>query len=105
MPAFMERLFACEAANPVVVCCFRRRHPALLPANYQRHNPIAGALLTNTEIDHFSGLLTIRESWPLSVLVTQKVAEAIKSAPAFDQVEKLLAGDLAIAQSRRGEAK
>lgn len=47
--------------------------PALEPKHSPRHTPISAVLLTNAEIDHVAGLLSIRESQPLSLYATQQV--------------------------------
>ena len=46
---------------------------ALNPKDSPRHTPISSVLLTNAEIDHVAGLLSIRESQPLSLYATQQV--------------------------------
>jgi len=38
-----------------------------------RHSPIAGILLTNGDLDHCLGLLSLRESYPLTVYATDRV--------------------------------
>ncbi len=38
-----------------------------------RHSPIAGAVLTNADVDHIAGLLNLRESQPLAVYATRRV--------------------------------
>lgn len=38
-----------------------------------RNSPIAGAVLTNADVDHIAGLLNLRESQPLSVYATARV--------------------------------
>ena len=38
-----------------------------------RHTPIAGILLTNGDLDHCLGLLSLRESQPLSIYATEAV--------------------------------
>lgn len=47
--------------------------PALAPKSSPRHTPISAVLLTNAEIDHVAGLLSLRESQPLSLYATQQV--------------------------------
>lgn len=59
-------------------------NPPLHPTRDQRHSPIAGAVLTNADIDHIGGLLTLRESWPLTVMATAKVVAALRSNPIFN---------------------
>ena len=46
---------------------------ALEPKSSPRHTPISAVLLTNAEIDHVAGLLSIRESQPLTLYATQQV--------------------------------
>jgi pyrroloquinoline quinone biosynthesis protein B len=46
--------------------------PALTPRT-ARHSPIAGLLLTNGDLDHCLGLLSLRESHPLVVHATESV--------------------------------
>ena len=38
-----------------------------------RHSPIAGIVLTNGDLDHCLGLLSLRESYPLTVYATDRV--------------------------------
>ncbi len=63
----------------------------------ERHSPIAGILLTNGDLDHCLGLLSLRESHPLVVYATDAVRarlhrgqRAVPDAGAFPR-----AGDLA----------
>ena len=46
--------------------------PGLWPRQ-RRHSPIAGILLTNGDLDHCLGLLSLRESHPLVVYATEAV--------------------------------
>lgn len=46
--------------------------PPLHPRS-ERHSPIAGILLTNGDLDHCLGLLSLRESHPLTVYATDEV--------------------------------
>src|SRR5207244_9221018 len=46
--------------------------PALHPRG-PRHSPIAGILLSNGDLDHCLGLLSLRESHPLNVYATTTV--------------------------------
>jgi len=45
----------------------------LAPRDVPRHTPIQAVLLTNAEVDHIAGLLTLRESQPLYLYSTQQV--------------------------------
>jgi pyrroloquinoline quinone biosynthesis protein B len=44
-----------------------------------RHSPIAGLLLTNGDLDHCLGLLSLRESHPLAVYATASVRDGFTS--------------------------
>src|SRR5262249_34937731 len=46
--------------------------PGLWP-RARRHSPITGVLLTNGDLDHCLGLLSLRESHPLVVYATEAV--------------------------------
>jgi pyrroloquinoline quinone biosynthesis protein B len=48
--------------------------PGLWP-RAKRHSPIAGILLTNGDLDHCLGLLSLRESHPLAVYATAAVRD------------------------------
>ena len=42
-----------------------------------RHSPIAGLVLTNGDLDHCLGLLSLRESYPLRVYATPAVRDGL----------------------------
>ncbi len=48
-------------------------NPQLHPKEGVRHSPLAGVILTNGDVDHVAGLLTLRESQPLAVYATSRV--------------------------------
>jgi pyrroloquinoline quinone biosynthesis protein B len=48
--------------------------PPLTPRE-PRHSPIAGLVLTNGDLDHCLGLLSLRESHPLTVYATESVRD------------------------------
>ncbi|PWC34520.1 pyrroloquinoline quinone biosynthesis protein PqqB [Azospirillum sp. TSO35-2] len=58
--------------------------PALHPRTGPRGNPIAAALLTNADIDHVAGLLTLRESHPFAVYATPRVHGVLAANPVFN---------------------
>ncbi|MGB0747526.1 MAG: pyrroloquinoline quinone biosynthesis protein PqqB [Magnetospiraceae bacterium] len=60
------------------------RTPALHPRTGRRHSPIAGVLLTNADVDHTAGLLTLRERQPLAVYGTRRVHQVLKSNSVFN---------------------
>lgn len=49
--------------------------PCLFPRSAPRDTPIQAIFLTNGEIDHIAGLLSVRESQPLCVYSTSQVQE------------------------------
>src|SRR3546814_13262317 len=49
---------------------FERRQ--LHPRDGVRHSPIRAVVLTNGDVDHVAGLLTLRESHPLAVYATDR---------------------------------
>jgi pyrroloquinoline quinone biosynthesis protein B len=58
--------------------------PALHPQNGRRHSPIAGVVLTNADVDHVAGLLTLRESQPLSLYATERVLGVLAANSVFN---------------------
>lgn len=57
--------------------------PSLHPRSARRGSPIAAILLTNAEIDHVGGLLSLRESQPFAVYATDRVRQALVEANAM----------------------
>lgn len=57
---------------------------ALHPRRGRRHSPIAGMVLTNADVDHVAGLLTLRESQPLSLYGTDRVLSVLSRNSIFD---------------------
>jgi pyrroloquinoline quinone biosynthesis protein B len=58
--------------------------PALHPRQAPRHSPIEAVVLTNGDVDHIAGLLTLRESQPLTVLATQDIQAVLAANPIFN---------------------
>jgi pyrroloquinoline quinone biosynthesis protein B len=59
-------------------------NPPLHPKNGKRDSPIAGVVLTNGDVDHVAGLLTLRESHPLSVYATQRILSILAANSIFN---------------------
>jgi len=57
--------------------------PALHPKQRGRHSPIAGAILTNGDVDAIAGLLNLRESHPLALHATEAVLAVIAANSIF----------------------
>lgn len=58
------------------------RPPAL------RHSPISGVVLTGSEIDQITGLLTLRESYPLALYATAEVLAILDANSVFDALKR-----------------
>ncbi len=57
--------------------------PALHPRQGARHSPIAAVLLTNGDVDHVAGLLTLRESQPFRLYATKTTRESLDANRIF----------------------
>jgi pyrroloquinoline quinone biosynthesis protein B len=57
--------------------------PALHPRLGPRHSPIRGVVLTNGDIDHVAGLLSLREGQPFTVYATRSILSALYANPMF----------------------
>jgi pyrroloquinoline quinone biosynthesis protein B len=58
--------------------------PALHPRSGPRHSPLRAVLLTNGDVDHVAGLLTLRESQPFDLLGTPEILGALGANRVFD---------------------
>jgi pyrroloquinoline quinone biosynthesis protein B len=58
--------------------------PALHPKASPRHSPIEAIVLTNGDVDHVAGLLTLREGQPLSLCATGTILDVLSANPIFD---------------------
>lgn len=57
---------------------------ALHPRHGRRHSPISAVVLTNADVDHVAGLLTLRERQPFSLFGTARVLETLANNAVFD---------------------
>lgn len=62
------------------------RSPALHPTDL-RKSPLASVLLTNGDIDHVAGLLTLREKQPFTLFATAGIHEVIDANPIFGALD------------------
>lgn len=58
--------------------------PQLHPRDALRHSPIAGVALTNGDVDHVAGLLTLRESSPLALYAAERVLAVLRANSIFN---------------------
>jgi len=61
-----------------------RDNAALHPRGKGRRSPIAAVVLTNGDVDHVAGLLTLREGQPLAVYATPRVQQVLAGNSIFD---------------------
>lgn len=62
--------------------------PALRPRQPGRHSPIAGVVVTNADVDHVGGLLSLRERQPLTLHATRRVLATLAANPIFDVLSR-----------------
>ncbi|MGI9449519.1 MAG: pyrroloquinoline quinone biosynthesis protein PqqB, partial [Geminicoccaceae bacterium] len=55
----------------------------LQPKKAPRHSPITSLVLTNGDIDHVAGLLTLRESQPFTLYATKAILDVLAANPIF----------------------
>jgi len=58
--------------------------PALHPREGLRHSPIHAVLLTNGDVDHVAGLLTLREGQPFTLYGTSGILDSVNANRVFD---------------------
>ena len=59
-------------------------NPQMHPKKDLRHSPIKGVVLTNGDVDHVAGLLSLRERQDLSVYAHSRVHSVLKSNSIFN---------------------
>jgi pyrroloquinoline quinone biosynthesis protein B len=64
--------------------------PALAPPRPPRSTALAGVLVTNADIDHVAGLLSLREAQPFVLHATGRVHSILDSNPVFDSLNRTL---------------
>lgn len=71
-------------------------NPALHPRNL-RDTPITGVLLTNGDIDHVAGLLSLREGQPFTLYATGEIHDVLAANPLMQAVDTARVPRVAIA--------
>ena len=64
--------------------------PQLQPRNRGRDSPISGVILTNADVDHVAGLLTMREAQPFEIYGMPRVLEAVRGNAIFKVLDSKL---------------
>jgi len=65
-------------------------NPPLHPRAGLRDSPIAGVVLSNGDVDHVAGLLSLREGQPLAVYATARVHEILRANNIFNVLNPAL---------------
>jgi pyrroloquinoline quinone biosynthesis protein B len=78
-------------------------NPQLHPRDGKRHSPIAAVVLTNADVDHVAGLLTLRESYPLAIHATERVLTTLRENSIFNVLNPAFVDRRAITLGRSFE--
>ena len=73
------------------------RTPALQPKRPPRHSPIAGILLTNGDVDHVGGLLSLRERQAFRLIATPRVLAILDENSIFGVLDRQLVDRVPVA--------
>lgn len=75
-------------------------NPPLHPRHGLRSTPIAGVVLTNADVDHVAGLLTLRESQRLVLYATERVHAVLRANSIFNVLDPALVRRESVALDR-----
>jgi pyrroloquinoline quinone biosynthesis protein B len=78
-------------------------NPAMHPRTGLRHSPIHAVLLTNGDVDHVAGLLTLREGQPFTLYGTAGILDSVNANRVFDVMAAGVVAREPIALDRRFE--
>ena len=62
--------------------------PELHPQGRRRHTPLAAAVLTNADVDHIAGLLTLRERQSFRLYATRRVQSVLQANSIMDVLKR-----------------
>ena len=71
--------------------------PALHPREGLRHSPIEAVLVTNGDVDHIAGLLSLRERQPFRLYASGETLSALNDNRVFDVADRRVAPREAVA--------
>ncbi|MCI4662461.1 MAG: pyrroloquinoline quinone biosynthesis protein PqqB [Neomegalonema sp.] len=57
------------------------------PRAGKRHSPIKAVLLTNGDLDHIAGLITLREKQGFDLLATEEIHSVLRANPVFEALD------------------
>jgi pyrroloquinoline quinone biosynthesis protein B len=69
----------------------------LQPRESPRHSPIGAVLLTNGDVDHVAGLLSLRERQPFTLFATRQVLTGLGQNPIFEVADRRIVSRRAVA--------
>ncbi len=76
--------------------------PALRPRDGARHSPIRAVVLTNGDVDHVAGLLTLRERQPFALHASASLHAMLDADPVFAVLDRTLVSRHALALDEAG---
>ena len=76
--------------------------PALHPRDGARHSPIRAVVLTNGDVDHVAGLLTLRERQPFALHASASLHAMLDADPVFAVLDRTLVSRHAVALDEAG---
>ncbi len=62
-------------------------NPAMHPKHGKRHSPLVSVLLTNGDLDHTAGLLTLREKQSYNLFGTGEILSVLEANPVFEALD------------------
>lgn len=72
-------------------------NPVMHPREGLRHSPIRAVLLTNGDVDHVAGLLTLREGQPYDLYATRGILDSVNANRVFDVMADGVVARVAVA--------
>lgn len=78
-------------------------NPPLQPKEGLRSSPIAGAVLTNGDVDAIAGLLHLREGTPFTLYAHARVLDVLAANPIFEVLNRRLVQRLALKEEQELE--
>lgn len=78
-------------------------NPVLHPRDGLRHSPIRAVLLTNGDVDHIAGLLTLREGQPYTLYGTGNILGSVADNRVFDVMAEGVVARAAVTLGTRFE--
>ncbi|CAM1636221.1 Metallo-beta-lactamase [Bartonella apihabitans] len=70
------------------------------PNGLLRSTPISAVVLTNADIDHIAGLLTMRERQPFVIYATERVINVLNSNPVFNILDPAIVKKIVLPLNR-----